>query len=67
MTARRKTIPKATPSEALLAEIAMKHFFIDTLETRNSDSLDFHEVAVWAIRSALEAAYAAGAAAATKR
>lgn len=67
MTARRKTIPNATPSEALLAEIAMKHFFIDTLETRNSDSLDFHDVAVWAIRSALEAAYAAGAAEATKR
>jgi hypothetical protein len=67
MATRRKTSPNAAPSEALLAEIAMKHFFIDTVETRNSDSLDFHEVAVWAIRSALEAAYAAGAAAATKR
>ena len=67
MATRRKTSPNPAPSEALLAEIAMKHFFIDTLETRNSDSLDFHDVAVWAIRSALEAAYAAGAAAATKR
>ena len=64
--------PKApaakAPSEALLLEIATKHFHsIETLETRNSDSLDFHDVAVWAIRSALEAAYAAGAAAAAKR
>lgn len=67
MATRPKTTPNAAPSEALLAEIAMKHFFIDTLETRNSDSLDFHDVAVWAIRSALEAAYAAGAAAAAKR
>jgi hypothetical protein len=30
----------------------------------HSDSLDFHEVSVWAIRSALEAAFAAGQAAA---
>lgn len=58
---KKSTKPAAkAPSEALLREIAMKHFFIDTLETRNSDSLDFHDVAVWAIRSALEAAYAAG-------
>ncbi|WP_411958719.1 DUF6900 domain-containing protein [Paracoccus homiensis] len=28
--------------------------------------MDFHDVAVWAIRSALEKAYAAGLAAATK-
>jgi hypothetical protein len=67
MATRRNTVPNAAPSEALLAEIAMKHFFIETLETRNSDSFDFHDVAVWAIRSALEAAYAAGAAAAAKR
>ncbi len=50
--------------EALIFEIAAKHFFIETLETRSSDSLDFHDVAVWAIRNALEAAYAAGQAAA---
>jgi hypothetical protein len=56
------------PSEALLLEIATKHFHsIETLETRNSDRLDFHDVAVWAIRSALTEAYAAGLAAATKR
>jgi hypothetical protein len=64
-----KTAPPAkAPSEALLLEIATRHFHsIETLETRNSDRLDFHDVAVWAIRAALEAAYAAGVAAATKR
>jgi len=41
---------------ALLLEIAERHLFVVTLETRNSDRLDFHEHAVWAIRSALEAA-----------
>lgn len=35
----------------------------DTLETRNSDRLDFREVAVWQIREALLAAYEAGKAA----
>ncbi|NOX41488.1 MAG: hypothetical protein GXP05_13570 [Alphaproteobacteria bacterium] len=47
-----------------LAAIAQKHLFIETLKTRNSDSLDFHEVSVWGIQAALEAAYAAGLAAA---
>ncbi len=63
-----KTTPAKVPSDALLLEIATKHFHrIETLETQNSDRLDFHEVAVWAIRAALEAAYAAGLAAAAKR
>lgn len=56
-----KTTPAKAPSEALLLEIATKHFHsIETLETRNSDRLDFHDVAVWAIRAALEDAYEAG-------
>ena len=46
--------------EQLLTQIAQNKLGIETLETRKSDSLDFHDVAVWAIRSALEAAYAAG-------
>ena len=60
--------PKTKPApEALLLEIAQKHFpNIETLETRNSDGLDFHYVAVWAIRSALEAAYEAGRVAGAK-
>jgi hypothetical protein len=43
-----------------LAEIATRHLNLETLETRNSDSLDFHDMAVWSIRQALEAAYEAG-------
>ena len=46
--------------DALILTIAERHLFLDTLETRNSDRLDFHEHAVWAIRSALEAAFEAG-------
>ena len=58
------TTPATAPSEALLLEIAAKHFHsIETLDTRNSDGLDFHDVAVWSIRAALEAAFAAGQAA----
>ena len=48
----------------LLEQIALKHFFIETLETQHRDRLDFHDVSVWAVKSALEAAYAAGHAAA---
>ena len=33
---------------------------LETLETRKRDSLDFHDLAVWSIKEALEAAYAAG-------
>lgn len=58
MTKRKPTSDAAR--DALLMEIAERHFFLETLETRNSDRLDFHDVAVWAIRSALEAAYEAG-------
>ena len=54
------------PLNALFEKIALDHFFIDTLETRKSDSLDFHNVSVWAIKSALEAAYQAGSEAAGK-
>ena len=47
-----KTAPAKAPSDALLLEIATKHFHsIETLETQNSDWLDFHDVAVWAIRT----------------
>jgi len=43
-----------------LQQIALDHLFIETLETRNSDRLDFHDVSVWAVKSALLAAYEAG-------
>ena len=58
--ARRKQTDPNTARDALLLQIAERHLFLETLETRNSDSLDFHEHAVWAIRSALEAAFEAG-------
>lgn len=48
-----------TAKEQTLAKIAATLGF-QTLETRNSDSLDFHEVAVWSLKAALEAAYEAG-------
>jgi hypothetical protein len=41
-------------------EIASKHLNIPTLRTRKSDRLDFHEVSVWAVRSALKAAFDEG-------
>jgi hypothetical protein len=47
-----------------LTAIAAQHLGLDTLETRKADSLDFRDVAVWQVRAALEAAYAAGLAAA---
>jgi len=46
--------------DQIFALIAQKHLFIETLETRNSDRLDFHDVSVWGVRSALEAAFKAG-------
>ena len=52
--------------DALILDIAERHLFLDTLETRKSDSLDFHEHAVWAVRSALEAAFEAGRRAGTE-
>ena len=55
----KPTHTKPAP-EAMHSELALRHFGVETLATRNSDSLDFHEVAVWAIRDALEAAWQAG-------
>ncbi len=52
------TIPAAARQK--ITEIAIKTLGVETLETRNSDRLDFSEVAVWAIKDALEAAYLAG-------
>jgi hypothetical protein len=52
-----------TAAETTVAEIARRILQLDTIETRNADGLDFHELAVWSIRDALMAAYNAGAAA----
>lgn len=48
------------PMSKKIGEIAEKVLHLETLETRNSDSLDFHEHAVWKIQQALELAYIAG-------
>jgi hypothetical protein len=60
MARRRKPLDPNAARDALLLDIAQRHLFLETLETRNRDRLDFHDTAVWAIRSALEAAYEAG-------
>ena len=44
----------------LMTQIAQQHLRLETLETRHSDSLDFHDLAVWQIESALRAAFEAG-------
>ena len=46
--------------DTILTLIAQKHLGIDTLQTRNADSLDFHNTAVWCLKDALEAAFQAG-------
>jgi hypothetical protein len=43
-----------------LEKIARDCLGIETLQTRNSDSLDFHEVSVWAIKDVLQKAFDAG-------
>ena len=57
------TKPAAAAPEALLLDIATRHFFVETLDTRNRRActrLDFHDVAVWAMRAALSEACEAG-------
>lgn len=43
-----------------LIGIAEKNLGIVTLETRNDDFLDFHELAIWQIKEALQDAFLAG-------
>lgn len=54
-------------NKAILADIAKKHLSIDTLDSRKSDRLDFHDLAVWSIEQALAAAFRAGLDAAEER
>lgn len=58
----RDSAPDLRPDviDAACALIARNDLLVDSLQTRNSDRLDFHEVAVWQIRAALGAAYLAG-------
>ncbi len=50
-----------TTIDQILTDIARLHLDISTLETRRSDSLDFHNVSVWSVTHALKAAFEAGA------
>ncbi|NRD68558.1 hypothetical protein HRD49_43250, partial [Corallococcus exiguus] len=50
----------APAHEETLERIAREEMDIETLEKRWSDSLDFHNVSVWGVKAALEAAYQAG-------
>jgi hypothetical protein len=40
--------------------MSLRHLFVSTVQERKSDSLDFHEVSVWGIQTALEEAYQLG-------
>lgn len=64
--AARKALRLRAEREALdatILPIAKKHLRLETLESRDSDRLDFSDQHVSSIRAALEAAYAAGKAA----
>ena len=55
-----KTSTPATETTSILEQIARKHLGLETLNERKSDHLDFHDLAVWSIESALQAAFEAG-------
>ena len=46
--------------DQILTAIAREHLAIPTLDPRNADSLDFHDVSVWGVKNALRDAYQAG-------
>ena len=62
MTNTKQTAKKNTMKNDM-ERIALEVLDLETLETRNSDSLDFSDKAVWTLKAALEAAYKAGQAA----
>ncbi len=65
-TTMQTTKTASTKIPAYATKIAKEVLNLETLETRNSDCLDFYDMAVWDIRKALEAAYNAGREAASK-
>lgn len=56
-----------SPIDTLLTQIAQQHLGIETLQTRYADRLDFHDLAVWNLRAALQAAFQAGVEAGASR
>ena len=61
------TTSKNKTRDATIAAIAREVLHVETFEARKMDGLDFHDLAVWSVREALERAYAAGFEAATKK
>jgi hypothetical protein len=59
MAANNKTTDSGM--QKAIERITRETLGLETLEARNSDELDFHDMAVWQIREPLEAAYRAGA------
>ncbi|MCC5786901.1 MAG: hypothetical protein JJU33_09390 [Phycisphaerales bacterium] len=57
----------STARDTTINRIAREALGLETLETRRADSLDFHDLAVWTIKDALERAYEAGRDAALPR
>ena len=55
-----KTNPRRDTKAEAIRTIATTILRLESLETRNSDALDFHDLAVWKIAEALSAAYEAG-------
>ena len=47
-------------NEEIMTQIANEFLNMETLETQNSDGKDFHDLAVWQVKKALEKAFAAG-------
>ena len=57
-TTNKKRPGKKEPTvDELLAPPSRRRPPIDTLETRKERLADFHDVAVWSVKAALEAAY----------
>jgi len=64
-TSNRHTTPKReeiAKAKALAAEMewAKVELLLETLETRKSDRLDFHEIPVWSIRDIVRHAFESG-------
>lgn len=68
MEKRKSKTEKADAARRRAVEqIARQHLHVETLERRHRDALDFHDVPIWAIESALVAAYDAGRASVRSR
>ncbi|RUS67769.1 hypothetical protein CUZ56_00246 [Saezia sanguinis] len=60
MSQSSKQSSVSADQDKTILQIAKKYFRVETLESRGLDGLDFYEVPVWSIQSALTDAYNAG-------